>query len=277
MSRLRLGDNRGAVLILTFIIMTTLAAITITFLYMTSIQTKTAGYDIVSHKAFWLAEAGIQKAVWNLKTPVANGGQGEDWLTAGTTESLGGGTYTMVVEKWDFALSDNGATASATSQQAGNGPAKAIDGNSATFWQSNTAPTVAAPQDLIITFPYTLTINKVYFKSSPSSRTPEDFSWWVSTDGVDYGVNPIVNVTGNASLEVENTFTAVSNVNYLKLRITKTIGGVNSPVRIAVLEARGRKITSTGTVDSLDRQIAQTVVADETTQTAYDEIDWNEL
>lgn len=272
MSRSRLGDNRGAVLILTFIIMTTLAAITITFLYMTSIQTKTAGYDIVSHKAFWLAEAGIQKAVWNLKTPVADGGQGEDWTTAGTTESLGDGTYTMVVEKWDFALADNGATASATSQQGGSGPDKAIDGKNGTFWQGAT-PTEADPQDLVITFPYTLILNKVRFLSSTASRVPKDYLWQVSTDGVTY--TTVVTVTGNTSLDVTNTFTAASNVNYLRLRITANGGG--SGVRVATLEAIGAKITSTGTVSSLDRKIEETIVADDATKTAYDEIDWNEL
>ena len=265
-------NRKGVVLILTFIIMTTLTAIVVAFLSMTSIQTKGAGYDIASHKAIWLAEAGLQKAIWNLKTPVGSGGQGEDWTTAGTTETLGNGSYTMVVDRWDFALEDNGSSASATSEQGGSTARKAIDGKNGTFWQGDT-PTVANPQDLIITFPYTLTINKVSFLASTSTRRPKDYSWQVSTDGINYA--SVLSIVNNTSLDVTNTFTAVSNVNYLKLRITANGGG--SGVRIATLEAIGSKITSTGIVSVMNRKIAQTVVADDATQTAADEIDWNEV
>jgi len=265
-------NQRGAVLILTFIILTILTAIVVAFLSLTSIQTKSAGYDIASHKALWLAEAGFQKAVWYLKTPAGSGGQGENWTTPGTTETLGNGSYAMAVDRWNFALADNGASAYATSEQGGNTAPKAIDGKNGTFWQGDT-PTVANPQDLIITFPYTLTINKVCFLASTSARRPKDYSWQVSTDGINY--TSVLSIVDNTSLDVTNTFTAVSNVNYLKLRITANGGG--SGVRIATLEAIGSKITSTGTVSVMNRKIAQTAVADDATQTAFDQIDWNEI
>lgn len=268
-----LHSDKGVILILTFIVMVTLTTITAAFLSMSSVQMKGTGYDVASNKALWLAEAGLQKAIWNLKTPVGSGGQGEDWTTTGTTESLGDGNYTMVVERWDFALEAHGASASATSQQGGNIPARAIDGKDGTFWQGET-PTVANPQEIIITFPYTLTINKVRFLASTSSRRPKDYSWQVSTDGLNY--TNVLGVTDNGSLDVTNTFTAVSNVNYLKLSITANGGG--SGVRIATLEAIGSKITSTGSsVSSLNRKIEQTVVADDVTETAYNEKDWNEI
>lgn len=266
------AKEKGAVLILTFIMMTTLTAITVAFLYMSSTQLKGSGYDVASSKALWLAEAGFQKAVWYLKTPIDSGGQGENWTTPGTTETLGNGSWTMVVERWDFALAANGASASATSQEGGNGPAKAIDGNDGTFWQGDT-PTIINPQDLTITFPYTLTINKVRFLASTSARRPKDFSWQVSTDGINY--TNVLSIVDNPSLDVTNTFTAVPNVKYLKLRITANAGG--SGVRVATLEAIGSKITSTGSVASLNRKIEQTIVADDATQTAFDEIDWNEI
>lgn len=271
-NRYKLSAEKGMVLLLTFIMITALTAIVVAFLYMSSTQLKGSGYDVASNKALWLAEAGVQKAIWNLKTPVGSGGQGEDWTTAGTTETLGNGNYTMAVDRWDFALTANGSSASATSQQGGNGPAKAIDGSDGTFWQGDT-PTVANPQDLIITFPYTLTINKVRFLASTSARRPKDFSWQVSTDGINY--TSVLSIVNNTSLDVTNTFTAVSNVNYLKLRITANGGG--SGVRIATLEAIGSKITSTGIVSVMNRKVAQTVVADDATQIAADEIDWNEI
>jgi hypothetical protein len=267
-----LENKKGMVLLLVFIVMATLTAITVAFLYMSSTQLKGSGYDVASNKALWLAEAGVQKAIWNLKTPVGSGGQGEDWTTAGTAEILGNGSYTMVVDRWDFALAANGSSASAISQQGGNKPAKAIDGNDGTFWQGNT-PTMANPQDIIITFPYTLTINKVRFLASTSARRPKDYSWQVSTDGINY--TSVLSIVDNTSLDVTNTFTAVPNVKYLKLQITANGGG--SGVRIATLEAIGSKITSTGTVSVMNRKVAQTVVADDVTQIAADEIDWNEI
>ena len=262
----------GTALILTFIMLVSLTAITIAFLYMTSVRVKVMGYDTASSQALWLAEAGLQKAIWNLMTPVGSGGQGESWDTTGTTESLGNGNYTMVVERWDFAMEDNGASASATSQTGGNGPAKAIDGKDGTFWQGDT-PSLAVPQEITIAFPYTITINKVRFLSSVSARRPKDYSWQVSSDGTTY--TTVVNVTNNNSLDVTDTFTAVSNVNYLKLSITANGGG--SGVRVATLEAIGSKVTSTGSVSSLSRKIEQAVVADDATVTAYNQKDWNEI
>ena len=82
------AKEKGAVLILTFIMMTTLTAITVAFLYMSSTQLKGSGYDVASSKALWLAEAGIQKAIWNLKTPVGSGGQGENWTTPSSQITL---------------------------------------------------------------------------------------------------------------------------------------------------------------------------------------------
>lgn len=262
----------GIALILTFIMLISLTAITVAFLYMSSVQAKVMGYDTAGSKAFWLAEAGLQKAIWNLMTPAGSGGQGESWVTTGTTESLSDGNYTMVVERYDFALAGNGASATATSQQGGNGPAKAIDGSNGTFWQGDT-PSVAVPQEITAAFPYSLTLNKVRFLSSVSARRPKDYSWQVSSDGVTY--TTVVNVTNNSSLDVTDTFTAVANVSYLKLSITANGGG--SGVRVAVLEAIGSKITSTGQVDSLNRKIEQTVVADDATVTAFTQKDWNEI
>lgn len=86
--------KKGAVLLLTFIIMITLTVITSAFLFMISIQTKGSGYDIVSHKALWLAEAGLQKAFYTLKNDVNY--QQSPTLISG---SLGNGTYSVSAVK----------------------------------------------------------------------------------------------------------------------------------------------------------------------------------
>ncbi|MDD5449470.1 MAG: hypothetical protein PHO42_02605 [Candidatus Omnitrophica bacterium] len=87
-------NKKGAVLILTFIVMATLAAITAAFLSLTSIQTKGSGYDIVSHKTLWLADAGLQKAFYTLKNDVNY--QNNPTPLSG---SLGDGTYLVSVVK----------------------------------------------------------------------------------------------------------------------------------------------------------------------------------
>jgi len=278
----QLSDKKGVVLILTFIVMVTLTAIVVAFLSMTSIRTKGGGYDIVSSKALWLAEAGLQKAIWDLKTPVASGGQGEDWTTAGVTESLGGdGSYTMVVARWDFALAANGAFASGTYAGAGKEPDKAIDNNDSTYWESAEKPLPGVGNfdkspEIIITFPYALTINKVRFLVPAGSlqQAPKDYTWEVSPDGISYTI--IVDVKNNSNTDITDEFGATTDVRYLKLNVTK-IGGGSQGVRIATLETIGNKITSTGTVSVMNRKIEQTAVADDATQTASDEIDWNEI
>ena len=259
--------------------MLTLTAIVTGLLYMISIQTKGIGWDIPSSKAVWLAEAGLQKAIWNLKTPAGSGGHGESWTTTGTSESLGSGTYTMVAARYDFALAANGASASDSPVQtsASVEPSKAIDGDDTTYWESLRKPASNDPQDLIITFPYTLTINKVRFLAASSNERPKDYTWDVSTDGSTY--TTVITTNNNNSTDVTDTFTAAANVNYLRLRTTK-IGAGSNGVRIASLEAIGSKITSTGTVSGLNRKIEQTVVADDASpqnQVAYNEPDWNEI
>jgi len=275
--------KKGTALLLTFIILTTLTAVVIAFLYLSSLRLKGSGYDISDSQALWLAEAGLQKAVWNLKTPVAGGGQGENWVSAGTTENLGSGSYVMVVSRWGFALAANGSSASSSSAQGVNVAANAIDGDDATYWESVNQPTPANPEEIIIAFPYTLIINKVRFLiSAVLDMSPRNYTWEVSTDGVAYAI--VVNVNNNVNPDVTDTFTAAANVNYLKLKVT-SVGVVVPPrgppgspsVRIATLEAIGAKITSIGSVHEISRKIEQTVIADDATQTAFDEIDWNEI
>jgi Tfp pilus assembly protein PilX len=270
------------VLILTFIIMITLTVITASFLYMTSVQTKGSGYGIASSRALWLAEAGIQKAVWNLKTPVASGGKGENWVTSATTENLGAGSYTLKVERWDWSLASHNATVTASSSAASHAAGLAIDNSATTYWQSSARPSVGTPQYITVTFPYKLTINKVRFivPTASASRRPVDYTWQVSPDNVTY--TTVVTKTNNNVNDVTHEFTAVSNVKYLRLRVTRI--SANAGVIIATLEAIGAKITSTGTVSVMNRKIERTmaihdglVVVADGAPTAYNQIDWNEI
>lgn len=281
--------KNGAALILTFLIMVTTASVVIGFLLMISTQARETGSDAASSKALWLAEAGLQKAIWNLKTPLGSGGQGEDWETTGTTESLGDGNYTMLVDRWDFAHASDSttgggfvwavgmvpATASVSSETMGHPGPNAFDTNETTYWESVTASSPADPESITATFPSALMLNKVTFLVPEGSlgNKPVDYTWEVSSDGVNF--SPVVTKTGNNAMFVTDTFTAVPNVSDLKLNVTQNAGAAT--VQVAIVEAVGSKITSTGTVSGVKRKVEVAVIADDATQTAYTQKDWDEV
>lgn len=88
--------KKGVTLLLTLIIMTTLAVVVTAFLYMVSVQTKGSGYTIDSAKAFWLAEAGIQQVIYKLKT---DGAYRTTPSPNPLTGTLGTGSYSVSVVK----------------------------------------------------------------------------------------------------------------------------------------------------------------------------------
>jgi len=100
-----LSNKKGVVLLLTFIVMTTILSISIVFLYLTSIQTRATGYTTSGHKAFWLAEAGLQAAIHRLKND-------EDYRDDpfSISADLGEGSYLVTVTKEDstYTLSSTG-------------------------------------------------------------------------------------------------------------------------------------------------------------------------
>ena len=269
--------QEGFVLLLTLLIMTSLSAIAGALVVSLTADFRQVAIRANDAKAFWIAEAGVEKAIWNLKTPVVSGGLGENWTTLGMTENLAGGNYLMEVTDWDFALSANGTTVAATSSGSGTGPQDAIDNNSLTYWESNAVPSNGNPQDLTLHFPYPMTINKAKFVSPSTGSRARSYLWQVSPDNITYttvftGSNVAYNAAGTT-----NDFTAVSNVNYLRFRVTRDGQGSPNRVRISTIEVMGKKIISTGTINSLSRQLQQTTVVDDSTQTSYDERDWNEI
>jgi len=289
----------GSVMVMVLALMILLISLAGGFLYATGVFIGNSGWEETDNQVFWLAEAGMQKAVWNLKTPAGSGGQGENWPTqaVGTvtlTENLpdANNTYTMVVTYWDFALSANGSTASANSSSGVNVPSQAIDNNAVTFWESQFNPGTnngsgnGTPQFITIALPYTLTVNKVRFIADSANTRPRDYSWQVSADNSSY-TTLLPSVVGNGITDVTNTFSVVANpsaasVNFLRLRVTRS--GNGGHVRVRTLEVIGRRISSTGTVvtggNTLTRTVVQTVVTDSDgpqTEVAYKEPDWSEL
>jgi hypothetical protein len=100
---LRRTDRRGSLMLLALMFMTVTAVLASVFLYTVSVTNRLAGSQESNLKAFYLAEAGFNKAIWYLHS------DGSWWTVpypapAGPgandpkNESLGDGTYTMWVE-----------------------------------------------------------------------------------------------------------------------------------------------------------------------------------
>ncbi len=296
---MRASAQRGVALVMVMAFLILFATMATFFVFTASVFVKNSGWEQVDHQVFWIAEAGLQKAIWNLKTPVASGGRGELWTTAGTLENLANGNYTMVVEAWDYALAANGATAVSVPPTVVNPASNAIDGNGATFWESSGSP-VITQQDLIITLPYAITVNRLRFlafstPAFPQNYIPRDYSWAVSPDNAvwtpalpaitnntsadsDLAVPPALAVGGPADV-----FPAQTNVRFVRLRTTRDGVGAPARARVIALEINGRRITSTGRITTggvtIARTVRQTVVTDDAlpqNQVAYYQPDWTE-
>ncbi len=84
-------------ILVTFIIIATLALVAFSLFFVVSGRLKSSTGESNYIKALYVAEAGVHKAIWNLVTPPAEGGQGTSWRATGLTEDFGDGRYTMVV------------------------------------------------------------------------------------------------------------------------------------------------------------------------------------
>jgi hypothetical protein len=77
-------NQKGMALLTTLIFVFIMVTFGVALLTMTSNDTKLSTLQRDSTKAFYLAEAGIEKALWYLNTSKDNGGEGLDWRTDNT-------------------------------------------------------------------------------------------------------------------------------------------------------------------------------------------------
>lgn len=89
--------NKKGNIILVFILMTALIVIASSFIFLISGKMRNITYELSSMRALYVAEAGLQKAMWYLVTPSSQGGQGTSWRTTGVTESYSLGQYTFSI------------------------------------------------------------------------------------------------------------------------------------------------------------------------------------
>ncbi len=92
-------------MVMTFMIMAAVVVIVVTLLFTVSKRTRGTGFDVVSHQALWLTEAGIQDVICQLRT---DAGYRSNPTPVGG--SLGEGTYAVTVTRNDdiYALDAKG-------------------------------------------------------------------------------------------------------------------------------------------------------------------------
>jgi len=91
-----IGKNKGN-LLLTFIMLVALSVIIFSFLSFIGTRLKDSIVKIAETSAFYAAEAGLNKAIWYLATPVAQGGRGFSWRTTNYYEAFGRGGYYFTI------------------------------------------------------------------------------------------------------------------------------------------------------------------------------------
>ena len=79
-----LSNQKGMALLTTLIFVFILVTFGVALLTMTGNDIKLSALQRDSTEAFYIAEAGIDKALWYLNTPEDNGGEGLDWRTDNT-------------------------------------------------------------------------------------------------------------------------------------------------------------------------------------------------
>lgn len=95
------NTERGAALLLTLIVMITLISVVGGYLGFVQYSTRSTGAQIVDSQAIYLADAGLHKAIWNILTPVPQGGWGKFGAGGSRQEdaSLGAGTYSVTASR----------------------------------------------------------------------------------------------------------------------------------------------------------------------------------
>jgi len=91
-------NRKGFMIPMAFILVVALVVIVGSITVITTTGIRNISQRVEDEKALYIAEAGMNKAIWYLTNPPEEGGMGIDWRTTGVTEEFGGGTYSIVIE-----------------------------------------------------------------------------------------------------------------------------------------------------------------------------------
>jgi len=89
--------SKGNIL-LTFVMMMAFSMIVFAFITFIGFRIKESGNRVSEIESFYVAEAGLNKAIWYLGTSTGSGGKGLDWRTTGTYEAYGWGSFSLIVQ-----------------------------------------------------------------------------------------------------------------------------------------------------------------------------------
>ena len=89
-----LNNQKGMALITTLIFIFVLVSFSVALLIMTSNDSRLSTLHRESTRAFYLAETGVDKALWYLNTPIVQGGYGINWRTNVTVPPVPPGSLT---------------------------------------------------------------------------------------------------------------------------------------------------------------------------------------
>lgn len=251
----------GVVLTFGVILLVALTTVIIAYVCLVSSDTKHTGYQVGDSQALYLAEAGLQKAIWRLKYDA-------NWRGVGETETLSPGkSYTItVVEDRDFiGTVSQGFSATASSNSVGHEPTLVIDNNMSTYWESRRNIPIGGKQIveewIYITFPSVVSIDRARFRLDPaySKQRPADYIWSVRRQTG--GWQDVFSATGNTEVDVTDVFGMQTDIKYLRLLVTKA-GNSTQRVVVAEIESPYLHIESQGTVQYLPNNLTKTVVQD---------------
>lgn len=236
--------QEGVVLVFGVILLFALTGVVIAYISLVSSETKHTGYQVGDSQAVYIAEAGLQKAIWRLKYD-------EDWRGEGETG--------IIVEDKDFiGTIAEGFDATASSNTWGHQPTLAIDNNISTYWESFNIPGLVW---IYITFPSVVSIDRARFRLDPaySNQRPTDYTWSVRRQIG--GWQNVFSVTGNTEVDVTDIFGVQTNIKYLRLLVTKAGNGTKRVI-VAEIESPYIHIESLGTVQYLPNNLTKTVSQD---------------
>jgi hypothetical protein len=274
-------NKDGFALIFVFFFIILIAGIVLGYLYFNSASTTGSSLRQRETQSFYAAEAAQARAeqylqnnwagVWDALQP-ASGVLGT--FTLAPMENMAANTavsYEFIIDNWNLALNGHpipfgGTTAAASSTQAGNVAARAINGaiGNGQFWRS--AAPFGGLQSITINFPAgsNYSINECRFRSlqAGGNQVPRDYVWETSSNGGPFITR--LTVMGNVQAERYDFFPTVTSVTAMRLTVTAVTGGNSvriDEIEIPWIRIKSRcRISSTGGTSYTEKYIRSIVL-----------------
>lgn len=257
--------EKGIVLVFSVILLFAFSAIVIRYGSLISHEAKVAGIQVGESQAVYLAEAGINYALWALIhgfSPAQIQGQ-KRYLPPEST----GKFFTIISVIDTYAFQKVTFTATASSYTTGHTPNLAVDKNLDTYWESNIVP---GSEWICLKSSSPISFDRVSFMAIPGQR-PIDYKWQVEKKlhpktGEVQNWDTVFTASDNTLADVTDVFDngVVNNKFYLRLLVSEA-GDGTTKTRVAVKEIEIPPcvhIESQGTVQYPQNNLTKTVAQD---------------